>query len=62
MVARSNRRQEVGSGESAHHGESRRCLYKALPGEKIRELCRIARVFLCHDEDVMGADPELATG
>ena len=29
----------------------------ALPGDRIRELCRLACVLLCHNEDEMGADP-----
>ena len=31
---------------------------KALPGDRIRELCRLARVCICSSEEVMGSDPE----
>ena len=31
---------------------------KALPGDSIRELCRLARVYICSSEEVMGGDPE----
>ena len=30
---------------------------KALPGNRIRELCRLARVFVCCSEETMGDDP-----
>ena len=30
---------------------------KSLPGNRIRELCRLARVYVCHDEGAMGDDP-----
>ena len=31
---------------------------KALPGERIRELRRLAYVFQCHTEDAIGVAPE----
>ena len=30
---------------------------KALPGNRIRELCRLALVFVCCSEEIMGDDP-----
>ena len=30
---------------------------KALPGNRIRELCRLARVYVCCSEEDMGEDP-----
>ena len=30
---------------------------KSLPGNRIRELCRLARVYVCYDEGAMGDDP-----
>ena len=30
---------------------------KALPGNRIRELCRLARVYVCCGEGTMGDDP-----
>ena len=30
---------------------------KALPGNRIRELCRLARVYVCGSEGTMGGDP-----
>ena len=30
---------------------------KALPGNRIRELCRLARVYVCYTEGTMGDDP-----
>ena len=34
---------------------------KALAGDEIRELRRLAYVFLCHREDIMGVDPKLVS-
>ena len=31
---------------------------KALPGSRIRELCRLARVYVCCSEEYMGDDPD----
>ena len=31
---------------------------KALPGHRIRELCRLARVYVCCSEEDMGDDPD----
>ena len=31
---------------------------KALPADKIRELCRLARVYVCHSEEPLGGDSE----
>ena len=31
---------------------------KALPGNRIRELCRLARVYVCCSEEDMGDDPD----
>ena len=30
---------------------------KALPGDRIRELCRLARVYVCCSEEIMRDDP-----
>ena len=30
---------------------------KALPGDKVRELCRLARVYVCYSEEAMNNDP-----
>ena len=30
---------------------------EALPGNRIRELCRLARVYVCYSEGTMGDDP-----
>ena len=30
----------------------------ALPGNRIRELCRLARVYVCCSEEDMGEDPD----
>ena len=30
---------------------------KSLLGNRIRELCRLARVYVCYDEGAMGEDP-----
>ena len=30
---------------------------KALPGDRICELCRLARVYVCCSEEIMGDDP-----
>ena len=32
---------------------------KSLPGNKIRELCRLARVYVCYNEGTMGDDPKV---
>ena len=32
---------------------------KALPGNRIRELCRLARVYVCCSEGDMGDDPDI---
>ena len=31
---------------------------KSLLGNRIRELCRLARVYVCYDEGAMGDDPK----
>ena len=31
---------------------------KALPGNRIRELCRLARRYVCYSEGTMGDDPQ----
>ena len=30
---------------------------EALPGDRSRELCRLARVYVCCSEEIMGDDP-----